>query len=80
VYLAKKKLVHYFDAHPITVVTSFPLGEIINNQDAAERITKWALELMAYGITYVPHMSIKSQALADFVAEWTEAHISLLAL
>jgi hypothetical protein len=33
VYLAKKKLVHYFDAHPITVVTSFLLGEIINNQD-----------------------------------------------
>ena len=33
VYLAKKKLVHYFDAHPITVVTSFPLGEIINNRD-----------------------------------------------
>ena len=31
VYLAKKKLVHYFDAHPIIVVTFFPLGEIINN-------------------------------------------------
>ena len=40
VYLAKKKLVHYFDAHPITVVTSFPLGEIINNQNATERIAK----------------------------------------
>jgi hypothetical protein len=32
--MAKKKLVHYFDAHLITVVTSFPLGEIINNRDA----------------------------------------------
>jgi hypothetical protein len=32
--MTKKKLVHYFDAHPITVVTSFPLGEIINNRDA----------------------------------------------
>jgi hypothetical protein len=75
VYLAKKKLVHHFNAHPITVVTSFPLGEIINNQDATGWIAKWALELMVDGITYVPCMSIKSQALADFVAEWTEAHI-----
>ena len=40
VYLAKKKLVHYFDAHPITVVTSFPLEEIINNRDTTRRIVK----------------------------------------
>ena len=33
VHLAKKKLVHYFDAHPITVVTPFSLGEIMNNRD-----------------------------------------------
>jgi hypothetical protein len=54
VYLAKKKLVHYFDSHTITMVTSFPLEEIINNRDAAGRIAKWALELMVYGITYMP--------------------------
>ena len=59
VYLAKK-LVHNFDAHPITVVTSFPLGEIINNWDVTGQIAKWALELMAYVITYVPRTSIKS--------------------
>ena len=76
-YLEKKKLVQYFDAHPITVVTSFPLGEIINNQDATGRIAKWALELMAYGITYTPRTTIKSQALVDFIAEWTKAHIDL---
>jgi hypothetical protein len=54
VYLAKKKLVHYFDAHSITMVTSFPLGEIINNQDVTGQIAKWALELMVYDITYAP--------------------------
>jgi len=69
VYLAKNKLVHYFYAHLITVVTSFLLGEIINNWDTAGWIAKWALELMAYGITYVPRSTIKSQALADFVGE-----------
>ena len=36
------------------------------------RITKWALELMGHGISYAPRMAIKSQVLADFVAEWTE--------
>ena len=33
---------------------------------------KWALELMGQGISYAPRMAIKSQVLADFVAEWTE--------
>jgi hypothetical protein len=60
VYMEKKKLVHYFDVHPIIVVTSFLLGEIINNRDTTGRIAKWALELMVYGITYVPTTSIKS--------------------
>ena len=35
-------------------------------------IAKWALELMDQGITYAPRTVIKSQVLADFIAEWTE--------
>jgi hypothetical protein len=31
----------------------------------------WALQLMGLDISYMPHMVIKSQTLADFVAEWT---------
>ena len=59
-YLAKKKLFNYLDAHSITMVTSFPLGEIINNWDAIGRFLKLALELRTYGITDVPHTSIES--------------------
>jgi hypothetical protein len=40
VVLAWRKLRHYFEAHPVTVVSSFPLGEIIRNPDAAGRIAK----------------------------------------
>jgi hypothetical protein len=40
VVLARRKLRHYFEAHPVTVVSSFPLGEIIQNPDAASRIAK----------------------------------------
>src|SRR5688572_8584691 len=72
VLITKRKLRHYFTSHPVTVVSSFPLGEVIRNPNATGRITKWALELMDQGIAYVPRTAIKSQVLADFVAEWTE--------
>jgi hypothetical protein len=38
VVLTRRKLRHYFEAHPVTVVSSFPLGEVIRNPDAAGRI------------------------------------------
>ena len=53
-------------------MSSFPLGEVIQNREATGRIVKWALELMDQGIMYAPRTAIKSQVLADFVAEWTE--------
>jgi hypothetical protein len=67
--ITKRKLHHYFESHPITVVSSYPLGEVIQNQEATGRIVKWALELMDKGITYTPRTAIKSYVLADFVAE-----------
>ena len=39
------------------------------------RITKWALELMGQGISCAPQMAIKSQVLADFIAEWIEVQM-----
>jgi hypothetical protein len=69
--MTKRKLRHYFDAHPITMLSKYPLGEVIHNPEGEGRIAKWAPELMAER-TYAPWSAIKSKLLADFVAEWTE--------
>jgi hypothetical protein len=75
VVLARRKLWHYFEAHPVTVVSSFPLGEIIRNPDAAGRISKWSVELMGETLAYALRKAVKSQTLADFVAEWTDTQL-----
>ena len=72
VLMAIWKLLHYFTEHKVMVVTSFSLGDIVRNRDAAGRISKWALELMGHDIRYIPCTAIKSQALVDFVTEWME--------
>jgi hypothetical protein len=75
VVLARRKLRHYFEAHPVTVVSSFPLGEIIRNPYAVGRFAKWSVELMGETLAYAPRKAIKSQILADFIAEWTDTQL-----
>jgi hypothetical protein len=63
------KLHHYFDKYKISVVTDFPLADILHNRDATRCISKWAMELGALSIAFKPRTTIKSQALVDFMAE-----------
>ena len=35
---------------------------------------------MGQGISYAPLMAIKSQVLADFIAEWTEVQMPLVVI
>ena len=58
--MATRKLLHYFNDHEVSVVTSYPLGDIIHNYDATRRISKWALKLMGHDIRYIPLTAIKS--------------------
>ncbi|GJU65604.1 reverse transcriptase domain-containing protein [Tanacetum coccineum] len=66
---AAKRLRRYFQAHPIKVITDSPIGQVLNNLGASRRLPKWAVELGAYGITYVPRVAVKGQVLADFLAD-----------
>ena len=75
ILITKRKLRHYFESHPVMVVMSFPLGEVVQSDDAMERTAKWTLELMDQGITYAARTAIKSQVLADFIVEWTEVQM-----
>jgi hypothetical protein len=70
--MAARKLKHYFEEHPITVVSTTPLSEIIGCKDASGRVAKWAIELAAHSIQYKPRTTIKSQIIADFFADWGE--------
>jgi hypothetical protein len=54
------KLRHYFQEYSIPVVTNFPLGDILRNQDATGRISKWAVELGVLNIDFKPRTTIKS--------------------
>ena len=52
--ITSRKLRHYFESHKITMVTDFPLGDILHNRDATGRISKWAVELGALNIDFTP--------------------------
>jgi hypothetical protein len=69
--MASKKLRRYFQAYHIIVPSSQPLKDIMRNREATGRIEKWAAELNQFSIDYVHRSSIQSQALADFITDWT---------
>jgi hypothetical protein len=75
VLLTARKLRHYFDDHKVIIVTGFPIGDILHNKEAIRRIAKWACELGAHNIEFQPRTTIQTQALVDFVSEWTEHQV-----
>jgi hypothetical protein len=75
VLLIARKLRHYFDDHKVIEVTGFPIGDILHNKEAIGRIAKWACELGAHDIEFRPRTIVKTQALVDFISEWTEQQV-----
>jgi hypothetical protein len=69
VLITSRKLRHYFQEYSISVITDYPLGDILRNQDSTGRISKWAVKFRAINIDFKPRTTIKSQALVDFMAE-----------
>ena len=54
VFMASRKLRHYFQECSIAVASEVPLNDIINNRDTTIRIAKWAIEILPFKIIYKP--------------------------
>jgi hypothetical protein len=68
VVMSARKMRHYFEAHRVRVLTNQPLNDIFGNHDSLGRIGKWAMELSELVIDFEKRSAIKSQVLADFIA------------
>ncbi|XP_028105055.1 uncharacterized protein LOC114304077 [Camellia sinensis] len=66
-----QKLRHYFFTHPIQVVTrSDPFCYLLSKPSLTEKMARWLLALAEYDISCVIPKAIKSQALADLLAQF----------
>nr|XP_025616862.1 uncharacterized protein LOC112709181 [Arachis hypogaea] len=66
-----RRLRPYFQSHVIHVRTNQPLRQVLHKPKLAGRLIKWAVELSEFDIRYQSRGPIKSQFLADFIAELT---------
>ncbi|GJT23751.1 reverse transcriptase domain-containing protein [Tanacetum coccineum] len=58
-----RRLRRYFEAHPIQVITDQPIKQILNKPEVSGKLAKYAVELGAYNIAYIPRTSVKGQGL-----------------
>ena len=69
--VASRKLRQYFQANPILVMTDQPIKKSMTQPEAAGRMIQWVIELSQFDIEYHPRITIKAQALVDFIVEFT---------
>jgi hypothetical protein len=75
VFMMTRKLKHYFLAHIVQVVSDRPLARVLQSKEVTGRIAEWAVEIVQYDVEFIRRRAIKSQALTDFIAEWTDSDI-----
>ena len=52
VLIASRKMRHYFESHPVTVVSQYNLRSPLENPLATGRISWWAMELQGFGLKF----------------------------
>ena len=57
--VASRKLRHYFQGHPIKVVSTFPLEKILRNSNATGRIAEWAVELQPFELEFLTTKTVE---------------------
>ncbi|GKC52840.1 reverse transcriptase domain-containing protein [Tanacetum coccineum] len=67
-----RRLRRYFKAHPIKVIIDQLIKNILNNTETLGKLAKYAVELGAYNITFIPRNAVNGQVLEDFLSEAPE--------
>jgi hypothetical protein len=73
VLMTTMKQKRYFLAHTVQVLSDRPLVRVLKSKEATGRITQWVVEIGQYDVGFVPRWVIKSQALTNVIAEWTDS-------
>jgi hypothetical protein len=60
VLITSRKLRHYFQAHRISMVTSYPLRAVLRNPNMTDNIAKWVAELTEFEL--VLYRTMRSRA------------------
>jgi hypothetical protein len=71
VLIASRKMDHYFQAHRISVVSSYQLRAVLHNPNGTGNVAKWVVELAEFEMNFASHHAIKSQVLANFIVDCT---------
>jgi hypothetical protein len=73
ILMMNMKLKLYFLAHFVWVISDRPLAHVLQSKEAIGWITQWAVKIGQYDVEFIPRWVIKSQALTDFIAKWTNS-------
>jgi hypothetical protein len=73
VLMMTRKLKYYFLAHIVQVVSDRLVARTLHSREATGWITQYAVEIGQNDVEFIPRRAIKSQALTDFIAEWTDS-------
>lgn len=69
------KLRHSFGGHSIIVLMSHTLKSVLQKLYISRRLAHIAIKLNKFDIHFKPHLVIKGQVVADFIADWMEEGI-----
>jgi hypothetical protein len=75
VLMMTRKLNHYFLAHTIQAISDRPLARVLQSKEAMGWNTQWAVEINQCDVEFIPRRAIKSQALMNFITEWTDSSL-----
>ncbi|GJX19691.1 reverse transcriptase domain-containing protein [Tanacetum coccineum] len=64
-----RRLRRYFEAHPVKVITDQPIKNILSRTEASGKLAKYAVEIGAYKISFIPRNAVKGQVLVDFLSD-----------